>query len=148
MKKPARPIQSDHRLHGVIVATQRDDGRWLMIRRSQHVPAPGKICFPGGAIELGESHRAAAAREVREELGITLTPERCVWHKRFSDKPLTLWGWLAPWQQQPLAPDPHEVAEALWLSTDEILNHADALPYTDVFIYALQRLPMTAGIES
>jgi 8-oxo-dGTP pyrophosphatase MutT (NUDIX family) len=31
---------------------------------------PGDICFPGGKVDQGEGHREAAARELKEELGL------------------------------------------------------------------------------
>lgn len=38
--------------------------------RSDNVPQPGEICFPGGRIEEGETATEAALRETWEELGI------------------------------------------------------------------------------
>ena len=50
--------------HGVIVACYRNDGRWLLIRRSAHVQAPGRVCFPGGWVEANESQEEAVVREM------------------------------------------------------------------------------------
>ncbi|MBI5651712.1 MAG: NUDIX hydrolase [Chloroflexi bacterium] len=61
---PTRPIP------GVGVIVRKDD-LVLMIQRGK-APGYGMWGLPGGAIELGEALRDAAAREVREECGIEI----------------------------------------------------------------------------
>src|SRR3954468_10154010 len=104
----SRPRQSDGRIHGVIVACRRAAGRSLCIRRSATVPAPLKVCFPGGAIEPGESQESAVVREMQEELGVTIRPLRCVWRWDSPTTELTLWGWIADLPEQELRIDPAE----------------------------------------
>ncbi|GIX48165.1 MAG: hypothetical protein KatS3mg131_2376 [Candidatus Tectimicrobiota bacterium] len=124
---------------GVVVGCRRDDGRWLLIRRSATVPAPLRVCFPGGWVDGGESQEAAVIREMREELGAEVVPLRCVWCHRFRERQLTLWGWLARLCSPHLRPNPQEVHEVLWLTGDEIRRHPDVLPHTDAFLAALER---------
>jgi len=50
-------------------------GRLLLIQRAQE-PSKGYWSFPGGRIELGETVFAAVKREVKEEVGIAVEPER------------------------------------------------------------------------
>lgn len=38
--------------------------------RSQHISQPGETSFPGGAVEVGETYKAAAIRETMEELNL------------------------------------------------------------------------------
>lgn len=132
-----RPRQSDGRVHGVVIACRHDDGRYLCIRRGATVAAPLKVCFPGGAVERGETQPQAAEREMREELGVDITPIKCVWRWDSPGGPLTLWGWTATQPSTPPVPHEIEVADVLWLTADEVVAHPDAMPTNASFIDAL-----------
>ena len=49
-----------------------DTNKFLLIQRSQHVPAPMTWSLPGGGVNDGESPDSAARREVMEEIGFDL----------------------------------------------------------------------------
>src|SRR5258706_10105859 len=133
----SRPVQGDGRVHGVVAAIRRGDGRWLMIRRSAHVAAPLKVCFPGGAVEPGEALDIAIVREMREELGLEVRPLHQCWRWEAPDRPLTLWGWTAELIGGELQPDPMEVAETLWLTPEEAVEHPGALASNRDFVAVL-----------
>lgn len=142
-----RPTRPDGKLYGVIVGIRRDDGRYLVIRRSQHVAAPLKIAFPGGAVEFGEQREAAAKREIGEELGLNVTIGRELWHHQSPDRPLLLWGYESQLADgaslDRLTPDPNEVAEVMFLSSKELAEHPDALPYSDEFARVLDKTQLS-----
>ena len=56
---------------GVGVIVRRPDGRFLLGERHGSFGV-GKVAFPGGHLELGESWDVCARREVMEETGISL----------------------------------------------------------------------------
>jgi 8-oxo-dGTP diphosphatase len=60
---------------GAVVHDTR--GRLLLIQRG-HQPHQGLWSLPGGRIEAGESPEEAVIREVREETGLAVTPQRPV----------------------------------------------------------------------
>jgi 8-oxo-dGTP diphosphatase len=51
---------------GVAAAARTNDGRWLLIRRTD----TGEWAMPGGTVEWGETLRTTIVRELAEEAGI------------------------------------------------------------------------------
>ena len=59
----------------VAVALRDRHGRWLLHRRPEGKQHAGLWEFPGGKVESDESPILALVREVREELGVTLSAD-------------------------------------------------------------------------
>lgn len=133
-----RPTHEDGLVHGVVVGCRDDDGRWLVIRRSAHVAAPLQVCFPGGAKEHGETEAQTGIREVREELGLDIELIEAVWDWRCPDRPLRLFGYFARIVGGELQPDPREVAEAMWLTADQVIAHPDVMAGTEHLVARLE----------
>lgn len=121
---------------GVVAVISRKD-ELLVIRRSQHVLAPGMYCFPGGGIEENESEEEALVRELQEELNIAVRPQRRIWQNVTSWKISLAW-----WQAEvvsdeiPLA-NPAEVESIHWCTPSEMLTLPNLLESNADF---LQRL--------
>ena len=101
--------------------------RFLVIRRSQAVVAPGMYCFPGGGIEAQETDEAALIRELREELAVEIRPCRLLWNS------ITPWNVHLSWWLSELAsadefiPNLAEVESVHWLTSKEMLELPDLL---------------------
>lgn len=121
---------------GVIAIARRGE-KFLTIRRGLTVAAGGTICFPGGHIEAGEEEHEAVVRELQEELAAVIEPRACVWRS------MTTWGTELAWwtarlvDDRELVPHPVEVAEILWLTASEMLEHPDLLQGNRPFLDAV-----------
>lgn len=110
---------------GVGAIVWRDD-EVLLVRRAKP-PRLGEWTLPGGAIDLGETAFAAAAREVAEETGLTVEPVEIVTTLDLIDRDsdgrvayhYLLVEVAAEWRAGEPAPD-GDVAEARWARLDEI----------------------------
>ncbi len=130
---------------GVIV----EENRFLVIRRSLIVRAPGLVCFPGGSIEPGESAEDAVVRELAEELSLEVLNPQLIWQSR------TAWGthlhWFVLERHMASIPacNPAEVAEFMWVDADQLLRRNDLLgSMWDFFLAWSDRhfeLPSRAG---
>jgi 8-oxo-dGTP pyrophosphatase MutT (NUDIX family) len=119
------------------VAVIYRDERFLVIRRSAAVVAPRKFCFPGGAIEADETDEEALVRELQEELGVAVTPVRCVWTS-VTPWQVELCWWHAelPADVEP-APNPAEVESVHWLTAEEMLELTELLESNRAFLAAV-----------
>jgi mutator protein MutT len=122
-----------------VVGVIRNGARFLVIRRSQTVKAPGTYCFPGGAIEAGEDEEQALRREMREELGCEIRPLRRVWHSVTAWRVALAWWLVELPPEARLVPNPHEVASVHWLTTDEMRATAELLSSNLEFLDAWQQ---------
>ena len=123
------------RRRGAIAVVCRAD-RLLVIRRSAQVVAAGKLCFPGGCIEPGESEEQALVREFQEELGASIRQVRCVWRSATRWHVELAW-WLGEPGPEDLVPNPADVAEVHWMTPAEMLAQVDLLESNRAFLAAL-----------
>ncbi|MFE4228766.1 NUDIX domain-containing protein [Arthrobacter sp. NPDC056886] len=101
----------------------------LMCRRVQSAKwYPGMWDFPGGHIEDGESAGEALARELLEEVAVTIVPPSnapsfTVQANEGSPNGLALSGWVMDaWSGEPANVATDEHSEIRWLSPDDALG--------------------------
>src|SRR5690606_21783037 len=84
------------RIHVIAAVIRDDQGCILIARRPDHVHQGGLWEFPGGKLEDGEQRFDGLVRELREELGITVTQARPLLDIRhdYTDKSVRLDVWL------------------------------------------------------
>ena len=111
----------------VVVAAviERSDRRFLIGQRRRNDTSPLKWEFPGGKVEQGELPEAALARELREELGVTL--EKCVemcrtrHHYATSPDELEIRFYAASIKQNEITPKTFE--QIAWVLPKELGNY-------------------------
>lgn len=125
--------------HGV-VGVVYESNRFLVIRRSMKVRAPGLLCFPGGHIEAGETFEEAILREMMEELSLPVRVRKHLWSS------VTRWGTMLEWMHlERLSSDdipiasPDEVSEVHWMDESELLGGLDVLGSVPDFFDALHQ---------
>ncbi len=125
-------VTSDNPVVGILGIMRRGDCM-LVIQRASRVKAPLTWCFPGGHIEQGESQPEALVREMQEELGVQVEPGEFLMTQTKHGGRLVLHCWSATIIDGEPAANPQEVADIVWLTSDEIRRHDDILPgMTDI----------------
>lgn len=115
------------RQQAVVGVAMRED-QFLIIRRSQLVRAPGKLCMPGGRLEPGESQHDAVLRELREELDVDVKPHRLMWNSVSPWGTELFWWSIALAKSAEIVPNPREVDSYAWLTAEQLLKMPDLLP--------------------
>jgi 8-oxo-dGTP pyrophosphatase MutT (NUDIX family) len=112
----------------------------LVIRRAEGVPFPGYWAPLSGRIEPGELAQDALVREVREEVGLAVSPGRKVWECPSSDGLFRLHWWSAHLEDEDreVVPDPREVSAYAWIEPAEFerldrVFEADAEFFREIF---------------
>ena len=129
-------------LHVVAAAVTDAAGRILIAQRPPGKHLAGSWEFPGGKVEPGETRVQALARELHEELGITVTgqprPLMCLTHSYpFGDVLIDMWV-VTDYVGEPQGLD----GQALRWCTPEELETADMLPADRPIVRALTMQPL------
>ena len=116
-----------------------DAGRILLLRRAIS-PARGLWTFPGGYVDRGEPVPEAAAREAREEAGVTVTVGELLGVYSARDVPVVLIVYRARIAAGTAQPGP-EALELRWVEPESIPWEELAFPSTAVALSDWRRAP-------
>lgn len=121
-------------------------GEVLLALRPAHLHQGGLWEFPGGKLEPGEQVVAALARELYEELGISVTRARPLIRIRhaYPDKAVVLDVWRVDAFSG--EPSPREGQRLQWVAINDLAQHA--YPEANLPILTALRLPSVYLISS
>ncbi|MEW2397447.1 NUDIX domain-containing protein [Streptomyces sp. NPDC046862] len=105
-----------------IVAVLRRGDRVLVIERGPEARRSGYWAPLSGKLEPGESQAEALVREVREEVGLTVSPLAKVWESETDDRQFRLHWWTADVEEGEVVMQPGEVSDARWVTVAEFLR--------------------------
>ena len=84
----------------------------------------GKFHFPAGHLEAGESVLAAAQREGREELDLTIAPTALrlvhLMHRKTGGGRIAVFFSVETWNGEPRNAEPEKCGELSWLALDRL----------------------------
>jgi len=123
-------------------AVVRDDEYLLVERAADEDHAAGLLGFPGGKVEQApggdDTFEAAAARELREEVGVEVGSVEYVCSSTFEadggTQCINVVTLCTDVSGEARAREPEEVAAIHWLSADEIGAHEDAPDYLESYV--------------
>ena len=152
---PARPAAT------VVVARERGEAfEVLLLKRSEVGAFAGMWVFPGGRVDDGDAGHdevtravSAAVREAREEVGVGLHPDGLIalshWTPpAIAPKRYTTWFFVAPWAEDDVQIDNHEIVQARWISPNDALTEGLAMaPPTHVTLVTLAEADSFDGVR-
>ena len=130
------------------------DGRYLVVVRGEEEEhAAGVLSFIGGGADLDDQGddllENIVRREIREEVGLEISDVAYVLSRSFmagDNVQVAYMLFLCRYQAGEVRiSDPGEVAEALWLTADEILQHPNCPPWARADIERLETRRMSLG---
>jgi len=117
-----------------VALVRRDDV--LLIQRNRP-PSEGLWTFPGGRLEPGEAIEACAAREVKEELGLSVFGLKPLGKMRHGEYELQVFGTQI--FEGDMTPDPAEIRACRWVKPKDLAG-LKTTPGLDEVIAAAFRL--------
>lgn len=103
----------------------------LLLRRFNTGYEDGKLSVVAGHVERGETVTQAAIREGREEVGLSLAPDRVrvvgVMHRRSDDERIDFFLTYPLGDGEPRNLETDKCSELVWVRLDEL--PADTIPY-------------------
>lgn len=130
-------------VHVAVGVMYGHDGQILIAKRPANVHQGGKLEFPGGKVEQGETVQSALVREFKEELGVqidecSVQPLICLTH-HYADKSVKLDVWEI--HQYSGVPFGKEGQAIQWLGVDQL--EPGQFPEANLPIISALRLPKT-----
>lgn len=111
---------------GVHVLCRRE-GRVLLMRRAGTGFFDGLFSLPGGHVEPGESVRAAARRELREETGLEVEEGALAWlgvvHRRSDTNRIDFFLAAERFAGEPAILEPHKCDRLEWHAPEALPEH-------------------------
>ncbi|MBL7160446.1 MAG: NUDIX hydrolase [Candidatus Aenigmarchaeota archaeon] len=102
------------------------DGKVLMVKASRGI-LPGTWDLPGGFINYGESPEESLIREVKEEIGLKVQPQKLFWMgtENINGFYFMVFIYLCEIVEGEIKPDPTEISDVDWLPLDKAIKSAE-----------------------
>lgn len=136
-----KPMKQDEYHLVVHVWIKNSSGEYLISKRTPNKTFPNMWETTGGSAIVGDDSLQAALREVKEEIGVDLSPERgkCLFrlkrqHKDFPDF-TDVWLFNEDVDIRKVVYQPEEVCGAKWATPAQIRALIEAGEFVGVFTY-------------
>ena len=108
------------------------DGKVIALKRQLHKPQGGQYGLPAGKVDQGEKLAEAMVREIKEETGISISPDKLTLIKSFPTRypgyDFIFHAFKVTLSEQPkVSINKGEHIHYLWLTPKEILTLEDAM---------------------
>lgn len=134
------PTMERHKLIPAVYVMMLRDFRVLLMRRRNTGYMDGWYTLPSGHVQDGEKLTDAAAREVKEELGVVIDPLNLRFQhvmRRFEpgNDRVDFFYETRVWTRRPMNQEPDKCDEIIWTDIEHLPENT--VPYVNDFLYYL-----------